>query len=69
MDEGRNGGAHSPEYVAYLLFRILADIESKELRKGFPNTTDRSWILDSYAECLATVKNPAARLEQVEQRK
>jgi hypothetical protein len=59
---------HPPEYVAYLLFQILADIESKELRRGYPNTADRNWVLDTYAECLDTVRNPKNRVEAFKSR-
>ena len=60
-----HSGANSPEYVAFLLLRTIADIESKELRKGYPNTAERNWILDTYAECLDVVKNPAGRINLI----
>ena len=61
-------GEYSPEYVAYLLFQVLADIESKELRRGYPNTADRNWVLDTFAECLDVVRNPKARVDLIEAR-
>lgn len=61
-------GDNSPEYVAYLLFQVLADVESKELRRGYPNTADRNWVLDTYAECLDVVRNPKARVDYVNSR-
>lgn len=63
-----SAGGYSPEYVAYLLFQILADVESKELRRGYPNTADRNWVLDTYAECLDVVRNPRARVDSVNSR-
>jgi len=66
MVDGKND--YSPEYVAYLLFQALADIESKELRRGYPNTADRNWVLDTFAECLDVVRNPKARIDQVKAR-
>lgn len=66
MDDGK--GDNSPEYVAFMLFKILADIESKELRRGYPNTADRNWVLDTYAECLDVVRNPKARVDLVQSR-
>jgi hypothetical protein len=59
---------NSPEYIAYLLFQILADVESRELHRGYPNTADRNWVLDTYAECLDTVKSPKGRVDSVKQR-
>ncbi len=63
-----HSGANSPEYVAFLLLRTLADIESKELNRGYPNTADRNWILDTYAECLDVVRNPADRIKLIAER-
>lgn len=59
---------NSPEHVAYLLFQILAHVESKELQRGYPNTADRNWVLDTYAECLDTVRNPKGRVDAVKVR-
>ena len=65
MPMTESNGDYSPEYVAYLLFKTVADVESKELRRGYPNTADRNWMLDTFAECLDVVKNPKARVDQV----
>jgi len=49
-------GENSPEYVAYLLMR---DINTNEKKHDRP----RAELLDLYAECLATVKTPNARVK------
>lgn len=68
MAMAESKGEYSPEYVAYLLFQILADVESKELHRDHPNTASRDWILDTYAECLDVVRNPRDRIESVSSR-
>jgi len=46
-------GENSPEYVAYRLLREIARLE-----KGMG---DRKKLLDTYAECLRTVRDPHNR--------
>jgi hypothetical protein len=53
-------GSPSPEEVAYKLMYVVAWGEDKDL-DGW-GKADRKWILDTYAECLLTVRNPAARI-------
>lgn len=48
-------GENSPEEVALKLVRIIAKAEDVDLHPA--NTTvDRKWLLDTYAECLFTVR-------------
>jgi|HubBroStandDraft_6_1064221.scaffolds.fasta_scaffold1788621_2 hypothetical protein len=53
-------GENSPEHVAYQLFRHISTVENKSVVTAGVN--DRAWILDTYAECLNTVRNPAGRV-------
>ncbi len=46
-------GENSPEFIAYRLMRDIVRLE-----KG---AGDRKKLLDTYAECLRTVKDPANR--------
>lgn len=60
-------GENSPEEVAYKLMINVAIAEGKDTNnmRGFTyvlKSADRKWLLDTYAECLSTVKNPAGRL-------
>lgn len=57
-------GENSPEFVAYRLLQNIAFVEKKLIAgvSGASSTADRKWILDTYAECLNTVHNPAYRL-------
>jgi hypothetical protein len=60
-------GENSPEHVAYQLMRTLALVEDKLFNSSEANpqkVASRKWILDTYAECLMTVKSPHARLGQ-----
>jgi hypothetical protein len=56
-------GENSPEEVAYKLLKIVASNEGKTLQyaQGAPATADRSWLLDTYAECLRAVRRPSDR--------
>ena len=50
-------GENSPEYVAYRLLRDIAGVEEKSKGPAYTMANaDRKWILDTYAECLHTVK-------------
>ena len=56
-------GENSPEHVAYRLFCRVGVAEQKTSSSGFlKGDADRKWFLDTYAECLATVRDPFARL-------
>ncbi len=48
-------GENSPEQVAYRLMDNIAHVEGKVLFKD-QNSADRTWILDTYAECLRAVR-------------
>jgi hypothetical protein len=52
----------SPEEIAHKLLYAVAWGENIDL-DGWAKA-DRKWILDTYAECLLTVKDPATRLAQ-----
>jgi hypothetical protein len=53
-------GSPSPEEIAYKLLYAVAWGENIDL-DGWAKA-DRKWILDTYAECLLTVKDPVARM-------
>jgi hypothetical protein len=53
-------GSPSPEEVAYKLMYVVAWGENKNLDDW--GKADRKWILDTYAECLLAIRDPAARL-------
>jgi hypothetical protein len=55
-------GENSPEYVAYRLFRDIAQAEGKVLAGHNEPKPDREWILTTYAECLNVVQHPAMRV-------
>jgi hypothetical protein len=50
---------NSPEHIAYRLLERIAALEGKSFR-GSPQQgrvkADRAWVLDTYAECLETVR-------------
>ncbi len=50
-------GENSPEEIAYKLLVTIAANEKKSLHGAA--TADRKWLLDTYAECLSTVRNPS----------
>jgi hypothetical protein len=56
-------GENSPEEVAYKLLVTIASNEKKTLsdRTSGSATADRKWLLDTYAECLSTVRTPGSR--------
>jgi hypothetical protein len=54
-------GENSPEYVAFLLMRVIADVEGVKLYGGDRQAAQRQWVLDTYAECLRTVRAPGSR--------
>lgn len=53
-------GENSPEEIAYKLMNVIGHAEGKRLHLTEPKA-DRNWILDTYAECLRTVKDPFGR--------
>lgn len=53
-------GDNSPEEVAFKLMLAIGRAESKAILSPSP-TADREWILNTYADCLVTVKNPFNR--------
>ena len=55
-------GGQSPEEIAFKLLYAISWGENIDLEAW--GKADRKWILDTYAECLQTVKNPAARITQ-----
>lgn len=51
------------EAVALELMKTIATLEKKELViVGGKEMADRKWIIDTYAECLDAIKNPALRV-------
>lgn len=55
-----NLGENSTEYVAYRLLQDIMRLERKtiltgSLKEGW-STADRSYVLDTYHECLRTVR-------------
>jgi hypothetical protein len=53
-------GGQSPEEVAFKLLYVVSWSENIDL-EGW-GKTDRKWILDTYAECLLAVKDPATHM-------
>jgi hypothetical protein len=54
----------TPERIALELMQLVAGVERKELTPpaGKDKTmADRDWILQTYAECLESVRSPNAR--------
>ena len=68
-----HAGGNTPEQIAYKLMHDIAAIEGKTLLtttgapgaaasgRGGKELPDRKWLLDTYAECLLTVRNPDSR--------
>jgi hypothetical protein len=56
-------GENSPEQVAYKLLETIASNEGKTLRGSSVGkaSAERKWLLDTYAECLQTVRLPGQR--------
>jgi hypothetical protein len=48
----------TPESVALALLQAVMKVEGKNLTKGFDDSADRKYLLDTYAECLRAVQNP-----------
>jgi hypothetical protein len=48
---------NSPEHIAFRLFELIYDRE-KGMLAPERSSVDRKWILETYAQCLRTVRNP-----------
>jgi hypothetical protein len=49
----------SAEHIAFRLFELIyAQEKGAYAEKKTEGPLDRKWILDTYAQCLATVKDP-----------
>ncbi len=59
-------GENSPEQVAFNLMRIIASSEGLVLSPtmGGSKLPDRDWVLDTYADCLLTVRDPFRRVDK-----
>lgn len=59
-------GENSPEQVAFNLMRVIAHSEGLALAHSMGGTKlpDRNWLLDTYAECLLTVRDPYRRVDK-----
>lgn len=51
----------TPEGIAFELFKQVAANDGKRATNSTAIKADRKWILDTYAECLLAVKQPAQR--------
>jgi hypothetical protein len=51
----------TPEAVALALVQAVMRVEGKRFGKGYDDSPDRKYILDTYAECLVAVRNPESR--------
>jgi hypothetical protein len=63
-----HSGENSHEQIAYKLLLTIAENEKKPLHSAAAGgaTADRKWLLDTYAECLLTVRNPSGRQHKKE---
>ncbi|GAA2850098.1 hypothetical protein EDC40_101349 [Aminobacter aminovorans] len=50
-------GENSPEHVALHLMEVISRLEKRPLYAGDPNPADRKWVLETYAQCISTVRN------------
>jgi len=55
-------GENSPEEVAFKLFKEIVSVEIHNSNP--PKAMSKKWILDTYAECLLTVRGPISRTRQ-----
>lgn len=56
---------NTPEKVALDLLQMIAHIEKKALHSGASEgwmSADREWLLDTYAECIRTIREPQNRM-------
>jgi hypothetical protein len=49
-----NGSTATQEGAALVLFQLVANAEGKHFASG---GADKKWILDTYAECLRSVRS------------
>jgi hypothetical protein len=56
-------GENSPEQVALKLLEVVANLEGRALYGSGKNAADRKWVLDTYHECLQSVRG-VRRLQQ-----
>lgn len=56
-------GENSPEQVAFNLMKVIALSEGMALSHTAAGTPipSRNWLLDTYAECLRTIRDPRTR--------
>lgn len=55
-------GSWTPEHIAYVLLIVVARAERKALNKTDTGAVpDRKWLLDAFAECMRTVRDPDKR--------
>ncbi len=57
-------GQNSPEQVAFKLVHEIARAEGRVTDRNPSSgqqTASKEWLLDTYAECLRTVKDPFSR--------
>lgn len=50
-------GENTPDYIAYRLMRDIAQAEGRSFVPNATNPVDRVWILQTFAQCAAVVKN------------
>jgi hypothetical protein len=55
-------GENSPEGVAFKLFTEVVLVEIHNA--GQKSKMTKKWILDTYAECLMSVRAPGSRLKE-----
>ena len=52
---------NSPEEVAFKLMKLVIQTENRSPNAHAENPADRKYLLDTYAECLITVRQPQSR--------
>lgn len=58
-------GENSPEQVAYRLMQDIARCEGTDLVGDGDRAATREWVLATFAQCLMTVRRPAAVSEHL----
>ena len=56
---------NTPEQVVLALFHMIANVERRAMHHeatGDGESADRDWILNTYSECILTIREPQARL-------
>ena len=62
---GQLATVNTPEKVALDLMQMIAHVEMKALHSGAADgwtSADRAWMLDTYAECIRTIREPQNRM-------